>query len=232
LQRSLAKRGLGGTVRAGLDYLTEPFASYRPRRLAKRFTDWRYDRRHHVDTSVPVVLGRLRIEAPSLRSGKRYQATSERIFRRALESLPIEHRNFAFLDFGSGKGKCLLMAADYPFAEIVGVEFAPELVEIARRNFRTYRSRRQKCRNLQTVACDAALYPVPARPSIFYFYNPFGPDILMKVVENIRRSLQAFPRPAYFLYLNPFHREVFDQAGWLSILKECPDYCIYVPDRP
>jgi len=231
LQRSLAKRGLGGTVRAGLDYLTEPFASYRPRRLAKRFTDWRYDRRHHVDTSITVDLDQLHIEAESLGSGKRYQATSERIFHRALQGLPIEHRDFVFLDIGSGKGKCLLMAADYPFAEIVGVEFAPELVEIARRNFQTYRSRRQKCRNLQAVACDAALYQVPARPSIFYFYNPFGPDILRKVAENIRQSLEAHPRPAFLLYLNPFHREVFDHSGWLSIFKESADYCIYVPHR-
>jgi predicted RNA methylase len=227
LQRSLAKRGIGGTLRAAVAYALEPLAPYRPSRLAKRWADWRYDRIYGVDTSSTMDLDSLQVTGPSRASGKRYQATTDRAFRRVLESVPIDHMNFTFVDFGSGKGKCLLMAADYPFRKIVGVEFSSELVEIARRNVKIYRSPRQKCHDIESLACDAAAFDLPPVPCVLYFYNPFGPDILQRVRDNLERSLKATPRPAYVLYYNPVHREVFDQAPWLSLIGESPDWCTY-----
>ncbi len=164
------------------------------------------------------------------RSGRGSSATSSGglLFHGMLSDLSIEYADFAFIDFGSGKGKCLLMASDYPFKKIVGVEFSPELAAVARRNFQRYRSPRQKCRNLESVACDVVAYPIPPDPGVYYFYNPFGPDILQEVANKLRQSLEARPRPAYVLYNYPCHREVFDQASWLKRVRETPYYCAYV----
>jgi predicted RNA methylase len=213
-----------------VEYALAPLAPYHPRRLAKRWADWRYDTVHCVHTSSAVDLERLQVAGPHRASGKRYQATTERAFREALHSVPIDHRGFVFVDFGSGKGKCLLMAADYPFRKIMGVEFSPELVEIARRNAKTYRSPHQKCRDIESIACDAAAFDLPPDPCVLYFYNPFGPDILGKVRDNIERSLRAVPRPAYVLYYNPLYRDVFDTTASLSLIRESSDYCLYVSD--
>jgi SAM-dependent methyltransferase len=228
LQRSLQKRGVGGTVRAAAGYALEPLAFLQPSRVAKRL----YDLRYHVDTSSGVDLERLRIDASSIASGRRYQPSTESRFHAMMSLLPVRHADFVFLDFGSGKGKTLLMAADYPFAEIVGVEFSAELVEIAGRNLRTYRSARRRCTNVRSVVCDAAAYELPAGPAVYYFYNPFGPDILERVAENIRRSLVSVPRPVFIVYYNPVHREVFDTAAWLRLWKASDDFCIYVPHQP
>lgn len=38
------------------------------------------------------------------------------------KSVPLQ--DYDFLDFGSGKGRTLLMAASFPFKKITGVEFS------------------------------------------------------------------------------------------------------------
>jgi histone methylation protein DOT1 len=228
LRSSLRKRGLWGTARTGVSYALEPVAPYHPKRLAKRFADWCWDLRHDVETSTAVDLARLRIDAPADRIGYRYQATSAGRFHQALASVPIRHQDFVFIDFGSGKGKCLLMASDYPFRKAIGVEFSAELADIARNNVKSYRSPRQKCRELEIVACDATTYQLPSEPGLYYFYNPFKADLMRVVRENIRRSIEARPRQVYVLYYNPAHREVFDEVPWLKLVKESPEYCVYV----
>ncbi len=228
ITRAIARRGLIGSVRIAIQYALEPLARYHPRRFRKRFLDWRYDRRHNVDTSTPVNLDQLHIEAATLASGKRYQPTTERSFHAAMASLPIEHREFVFVDFGSGKGKCLFMASDYPFQKIIGVEFSAELAALAQRNAERYHSPDQKCRQIESVACDAAAYEIPPEPGVYYFYNPFEADVLQAVCRNVQASLRARPRPAYILYYTPVYREVFDAAEEFALIHEAADYCIYV----
>ncbi len=144
-----------------------------------------------------------------------------------MASLPIQHQDFAFIDFGSGKGKCLLMASDYPFQRVIGVEFSTELAEIARRNLMTYRSTRQKCRALEVVVCDAIKYTLPPEPSVYYFYNPFEADLMREVRERIRESLAVNQREIYIVYHNAAHRDAFDEVPWLEVVRESSGYCVY-----
>jgi len=225
---SLARRGLLGTLQVGFSHLLGPLVLYSPRRIAKRIRDRSYDRRYGVDTSLAIDLDKLRIESASAALAHRYQASTERSFHETLAHVPVRrHEDFVFIDFGSGKGKCLLMASDYPFKKIIGVEFAAELNEVARSNFARYRSPRQKCRTLESVHADATTYALPADPGVYYFYNPFEAPLLSVVLENIRRSLDDRPRKLYVVYFNPAYREVFDSAAWLVPLKRDRDFCIY-----
>src|SRR6202453_3410424 len=54
------------------------------------------------------------------------------------ERLQLDFERFTFVDAGSGKGRALLLASDYPFREIIGVELSPELERIARSNIARY----------------------------------------------------------------------------------------------
>src|SRR5271170_4175507 len=56
------------------------------------------------------------------------------IMRAMQEQLHLDCQRFRFVDLGSGKGRALLLASDYPFSEIIGVELSPELDLIARSN--------------------------------------------------------------------------------------------------
>ena len=62
-----------------------------------------------------------------------------------LRALDIDYSDFVFVDYGSGKGRTLLVAAEFPFKKIVGVEIAQELHAIAGKNVDQYRGNNRKC---------------------------------------------------------------------------------------
>ena len=74
---------------------------------------------------------------------------------------------------------------------------------------------------------NAAEFQFPREPVICYFYNPFQEVVLRKVLENMRRSLAAAPREIYILYLNPVHRCLLDDSGFLTPVKRTPWYSIH-----
>jgi predicted RNA methylase len=46
----------------------------------------------------------------------------------------MKHGETTFVDIGSGKGRALIIAAEYAFKRIIGVEYSPSLATICRRN--------------------------------------------------------------------------------------------------
>lgn len=70
-----------------------------------------------------------------------YYATAPSLFCGALSewmaTLPeigLTLEDYAFLDLGCGKGRALLLASEYPFRQVTGMELHPGLAAVARRN--------------------------------------------------------------------------------------------------
>ena len=175
-----------------------------------------YDKWHHVDTWQRVDLATLKIDSPNRMYGVAYEPSSAVRFHRAMRSLHIEHENFTFLDLGAGKGKGMLLASQYPFKRIVGVELSPELTAIASQNCRAYRSTRQKCRTFDSICADAAVYPIPADPLVIYMFNPFREPVMSAVMSNIGRSLDRCRRKLYVVYVGPPRVELTALATFLK----------------
>jgi SAM-dependent methyltransferase len=149
-----------------------------------------------LDTGRAVRLEGLSIVGANGRYGVLYQPSDTRRVRAALASLPIRHDEFTFIDFGSGKGRVLLVAAAYTFRRIIGVEFAEELHHIAGQNIRRALGRDTRA---EAVCCDAAEYELPNDPLVLYFYNPFMAPIMRRVMANVSLSLRRASRPAYVI---------------------------------
>ena len=97
-----------------------------------RVFDWRYK----VRTCGVVSLDRLTIESDNARHGVFYHPTHSKFLFEVLGALDIDYERYRFIDLGSGKGRVLLVASEFPFREVLGVEFARELHEIACQNLR------------------------------------------------------------------------------------------------
>jgi hypothetical protein len=133
MSRSIHKRGILPTLR---------LAIRNPRALLKApvtSTADAFDLARQVDTAVVVELAYLDIPSPNALHGNRYQASPTVEVTELLARLPT-HDNFTFIDIGSGKGRVLLLAAEFPFRKIVGVEFSPELHATAQRNLTRLRA--------------------------------------------------------------------------------------------
>lgn len=186
------------------------------------YLDRGFDREHGTDTSALIHLQRLTIDSGNAVHGNAYEPSSTRLVRAALRQLQLDHGQFAFVDLGSGKGRTLLLAAEYPFRKIVGVEFSRELHEVAVRNIGIFRSPRQRCRDISSLHMDATAYALPADDLVIYLFNPFKRDVLMPIVDNIRRSLADKPRRLAILYYHPTDGDLLERQDFLPFRREIP----------
>ena len=85
------------------------------------------------------------------------------VMRAMLEQLHLDLQRFRFVDLGSGKGRALMLAFDYPFHEIIGVELSPELDSIAHLSSR-YRGmdRAARAKLPCPATCVVGTYPIAA----------------------------------------------------------------------
>lgn len=159
-----------------------------------------WDLLHAVDTCGDVALVDLDFQSENRIAGLEYQSHHPRLLRAFLEGLSLDYEKYSFVDFGCGKGRVLLVASEFPFRRIVGVEFAVPLADVAKRNVLRYRSRAQKCGDIAVTAMDAVQYELPEEPEVLYFYSPFPPAVMEQVFQNIESSLQKCPRDLYVLF--------------------------------
>ena len=153
-----------------------------------------------------------------------------RCLRLCVRRVHSDFHDFVFIDLGSGKGRTLLMASEYPFRRIVGVELLPVLHQAARENLSKYHSESQKCFALESICADATEFPLPAEPTVVYLFNPFPEAGLRRVIANLEQSLRAHPRVVYVLYHNPLLEDVLDESVGLKKIGGTHQYAIYKSD--
>jgi len=186
-----------------------------PPRLRMRLRKPSFDDRHGTDTGGVLPVSDFEVAAERVLGANYYEGVSEELFGKIIKALGGGDPRATFIDFGSGKGRQLLLASEYPFRRVLGVELEPNLHRVALRNIEIYRTDTQKCRDVASIRADATELELPPDPLVCSFYNPFDQRILRNVVTNIERSLREKPREAQVIYLNPVHREVFDESpGW------------------
>jgi SAM-dependent methyltransferase len=182
-----------------------------------------FDFKFGVDTLETV--------SPALRSARPdllpYAPTKISRLKAIIQDLPIDYTDFTLLDLGSGKGRVLLMASEFPFRRVVGVEILPELHAIARKNIQQYHSATQKSRAIVSVCSDAVTYRLPAEDTILFLCNPFHSEHLKHLLANLRESLKNHPRQLYIVYHNPMCHAVMLSCGFLDVVNKTALYILY-----
>jgi len=171
-----------------------------------------------LDVSGIVAVSDLSIPDAKRHSANHYEHTSELEFRHVLDSLKLSLSQYQFLDFGSGKGAVLAAAAGYPFKGVTGVEFCPNLHAVAVRNAGLIK--KVKAQFISPLLQDATEYIPPAEPHVFFFYNPFKPDIMKYVLENCRVAVRDSAQRSYIMYKNPVHGRFFEDQPGINRISE------------
>jgi hypothetical protein len=188
----------------------------------------RFDRRNRVHTVGDVQSQKMQVVGNHASHGNRYSPTSLRAGRRVFDELPIaDFSEYTFVDFGSGKGRMLFLAAEHPFRRILGVEYSSCLHTIAEQNIRTYRNPRRRCSELASLNIDAATFEFPRENSVLYFYSPFGPPVMEPLIQRLGESIDACPRDVFIVYVNAVHSEIIDRTRQFKITFQGPYYTIY-----
>lgn len=125
-----------------------------------------------------------------------------------------------FVDYGAGMGRALLLAAEMPFKEVIGVELHPSLAAIARRNLRAWRALGRERSPVRVVEGDAVEFELPQGPALVFLFNPFGATVLKRLLKALRGRALESPTLMDLLYVNNEQEHVMESArGWTRIYR-------------
>jgi len=188
------------------------------------FKDRVIDRRFRISTSEQVPTREFDVEKWRQEDATQYQPTSSLDLAVLLSCLSnqTDLREFSFVDFGSGKGRVILMASEFPFRSVIGVEFSAALHQVAYENISTFRSAHQMCRNVSSICQDATDFRLPKGPIMAFFFNPFDAVIMNRVLGNIEESIHRDPRDVLCIYHNPVHRDLLDDSQFWQEVRGWP----------
>lgn len=167
-----------------------------------------YDRLNGTQTSGYVPASELPEGEPRAHAVC-YAGSQPSILRTALGTLP-ELGSCTFVDLGCGKGRALLVASEFPFRDIVGVELSPALVVTARRNADRIARRHPHRAAIRVSTGDATTWPLPAGDLVLFLYHPFDAEGVCRVAEAVRTALAQARRRLYVIYYNPVAGHCFD----------------------
>jgi SAM-dependent methyltransferase len=123
---------------------------------------------------------------------------------------PIERT--VFLDVGAGKGRAMLLASQFPFLRVEGVELNPDLARIAKDNFSLWNNdlQAEALAPLTLYHGDATTHPLPSEPTLAFLFHPFELPILRRFLRHVESSQAAHPKPFDLLYANAEHGSLLD----------------------
>ncbi len=208
---NIAMFGYVSTVRATLARL-----------IAPKYTQRSFDTMHGVDTR-PWKLADSRLPSESVGEAINYEPAHTGVLHHVFNSLPFRHEDYHLVDLGSGKGRTLLVGAEYPFKSITGVELSERSAQIARDNIaRSARRPNTKCSNVDVHCENAVGFKVPQGNLLVTMYNPFYGQTFQKCIEHLHQAALAEPsRKIWLAYINPWLGEsTLEQSGYFQRVQE------------
>lgn len=124
---------------------------------------------------------------------------------------PIERT--VFLDVGAGKGRAMLVASEYPFLRVEGIELNPQLATIAQTNIDLWQSALPPLA-LAPIAlhhADATQLPLPPEPTLLHLFHPFEDRMLRRFLRHIEKQAAQHEAPLDLLYVNAEHDSMLDR---------------------
>ena len=164
--------------------------------------DLLFDIINRTNTFFPAHLEDLDIHSGNLEHGNSYTSTNVYTFIKILKKFVDYPEKKGYIDFGSGKGLTLLLAASHNFKTITGVEFSKDLCQTSIKNSLIYKNGLFSSK-INTLYMDASKYEINHVDSVFYFDNPFNDLIMKKVLANILSSIKINNRRITIIYYSP-----------------------------
>jgi SAM-dependent methyltransferase len=125
------------------------------------------------------------------------------LLRRWQRTKPIEPiEEFTFLDLGAGMGRAILLAAEYPFRNVIGVELNPILARIASRNLARWRGAGRVHGPARVIYGDAVTAQIPSGPCLVFLFNPFGESVMRRLIKRLAIAFRRRMGQLDLLYVN------------------------------
>jgi hypothetical protein len=211
-------------------------APIRPRDLLKltSFPIHPFDQMHGVDTSGLVPAAHLITGHVNDEHVTAYYGVAPSILRALIDHWretipPYPISRYTFIDIGAGKGRGLLVASEYHFRRVIGIELNPAMVAIARQNvahwIRTHSEdfTAPRLAPIEILEQDALDFELPNTPALLFLFHPFEAPVLKQLLRRIETQFAGRPanssEPALdLIYVNAECANVLDRNPAFSQL--------------
>lgn len=184
-----------------------------------------FDLEFGVRTSGLIAGRHLVSGNPNDRHSTAYYGIAPSVFRSMLvrwrRCRPVAHMDeFTFVDLGAGMGRAVLLAAEYPFRAVIGVELHPTLARIARRNMAVWRGLVRARAPMRLVCIDAGEFDPPPGPCVAFLFNPFGGPVLRRVLARWVRAFAERKGQLDLLYVNNEQEQaILREPGFIRLFQ-------------
>jgi SAM-dependent methyltransferase len=174
-----------------------------------------FDVENGVRTSGLVAGRHLKSGHAHDRHATAYYGVAPSVFHKLVERWKQTHPaaeigETTFVDVGAGMGRAVLLAAEMPFRQVIGVELHPALVRTARRNVAAWRKAGRVKAPVRVEQADAVEFAFPEGPALLFLFNPFGAVVMRRLLKALRAAYA--PDEVDVLYVNDEQACVFEQA--------------------
>jgi SAM-dependent methyltransferase len=185
---------------------------------AEGFTRHPFDLEWGVQTSGLIPGRLLKTGHTHDRHSTAYFGVAPSVFRalvkrwqRMKPAAPIDQ--FTFIDVGAGMGRAMLLATEYPFQRVVGVELNPLLARVARRNVESWQDAKRAKTQMQLICGDAVDAPLPDGPCVVFMFNPFGASVMRRLLKRLAVVFVDRATKLDLLYVNHEQDHVIEQQA-------------------
>jgi SAM-dependent methyltransferase len=200
--RQIRAKGLRSSAALLGKNLVWPYCAWLIRRSIQAHEE--FDSKYGLDTQTPIPIRNLETSAPGAQYAIQYEGTAIPLVHRILRRLRTDLSRFTFIDLGSGKGRVLLIAAQYPFKSVIGVEFSETLHGIAQTNISRFIEQNVTKTRPTSFNMDAGAFDFSQFGNkVVFCYNPFTATLALRILDNLQFSLRKTGHEGVLIYLSP-----------------------------
>jgi len=170
-----------------------------------------FDKQYGLDTIGFLAANEITPDSDLVPQIVCYAGSQPSIVRKALAALgSIE--DYTLIDFGCGKGRAAVVATEFPFRRVIGIELSPALAADARANAASIAKRFPVRPPITIAEANVLDFTLPPGKIAIFAYHPFGLEIMTKVVTKLEAALAGDTAHIFFVYDNPVHAEALDAS--------------------
>jgi SAM-dependent methyltransferase len=194
-------------------------------RVADGLTQHPFDILHGVRTSGLVAGRHLKSGHKHDRHVTAYYGVAPSVLKRLILRWSLTHpfasmEETTFVDIGAGMGRAMLLASEFRFRAVAGVELHPTLVGIARRNAAIWRASAKARTPIKVFCGDASTFRFSPGPCVVFLFNPFSAVVMRRFLSSVRSQFAARPGQIDLLYVNNEQDAVIERhGGWQRVFN-------------